>query len=151
MKPSQKQIDKFLAQKKIALAGYSRSHKKFGNLAYRTLSQNGYDVIPINPNGGVVSGSEKNICANVKQLPDDVNAILIIVHKEKSAKIVEEAKSKGIENIWVQQMCENQELKTMAKDDVKMILGQCILLHVNPKGIHKFHRNMAGLFGLLPK
>lgn len=151
MKPTQKQIDQFLGHNHIALAGYSNNPRKFGHLVYRTLTQNGYQVEAINPKGGVIIGSEKPIYTSVMQLPGDIKALLVVTKQDQTLKVLQDAQQKGIGHIWIQQMSETPELKSLAKEDPQLIVGQCILMYVNPKGIHKFHHFLAGLFGLLPR
>src|SRR5262245_42221723 len=49
-------INEFVSQPALALMGMSRSGKKFGNLAYRTLVSNGYRVYPIHPEATTIAG-----------------------------------------------------------------------------------------------
>ena len=38
----------------VAVVGASRDRRKFGNKAVRAFLHRGYDVVPINPAGGVI-------------------------------------------------------------------------------------------------
>ncbi|MFO8000069.1 MAG: CoA-binding protein [Marinilabilia sp.] len=151
MKPSKSQIDQFLAHQHIAMAGYSHNPKKFGHEVFRTLTEKGYDIEAVNPKGGRVNGSGKEVFTHVDQLPDDLNALLVVTKKDQSLKIVQDARKKGIAHIWVQQMSACPDLKAMAANDPGIIIGQCIMMHAKPSGIHKFHHFLSGLFGLLPR
>ncbi len=151
MKPSKSQIDQFLTHQRIAVAGYSHNPKKFGHVVFSTLTKKGYDMEAVNPKGGRVNGSGKEIFTHVDQLPDDVNALVVITKKDQSFKIVQDARKKGIAHIWVQQMSAGPELKALAAEDPGIITGQCILMYAKPSGIHKFHHFLSGLFGLLPR
>ncbi|MCU0414888.1 MAG: CoA-binding protein, partial [Ignavibacteriaceae bacterium] len=46
---SKKIVEDFLAQKKIAIVGVSRTKTKFGNTIYKELKQKNYDVYAVNP------------------------------------------------------------------------------------------------------
>lgn len=46
----------FLAQKRIAVAGVSRSGAAAANAVYKKLRDSGYEVFPVNPNADKVEG-----------------------------------------------------------------------------------------------
>ena len=57
MSTLQQKVDDFLAQKRIAVAGVSRtSQNEAANLVYRKLRDAGYQVFPINPNAETAEG-----------------------------------------------------------------------------------------------
>lgn len=147
---TQKQITDFLANTPIAMAGVSRNKKKFGFKAFKELREKGLDLIPVNPHADEID----NIPAfkKVEDLPDNVNALLIFTKKDQTASIVKTAKEKGIKHIWIQQMSQTPEaLEEANSEDINLIFKQCIMMHHGAHSIHKFHRNIKGLFGTLPK
>jgi uncharacterized protein len=149
MKTTKKQIDDFLSRPIIAMAGYSRNPKKFGGSVYNTLVEKGYNILPVNPAGGLTDRGDR-IYENLAELPENVNAVLIMTKPEVSTDLVKQAIDKGITHLWVQQFSENEEVKEMLKSQPNAITGQCILMHTNPSGIHKVHRWLAEVFGFLP-
>ena len=48
--------EEFLVQKRIAVAGVSRSSGEAANLVYRRLRDRGYTVFAVNPNAETVEG-----------------------------------------------------------------------------------------------
>ena len=44
-----RQIDDFLALKRIAVVGVSHEPKDFSRLLFRELKQRGYDLVPVHP------------------------------------------------------------------------------------------------------
>ena len=57
MPPMKAPVEDFLAQKRIAVAGVSRSDKAApANLIYRKLRDTGHQVFPVNPNAEKVEG-----------------------------------------------------------------------------------------------
>lgn len=143
-------IDGFLNQKHIALAGYSRNPKKFGHDVYKTLKEKGYSIHPVNPAGGTAPGGE-TIHQSLETLPPEVGALLIMTKPEVAPQVAEQALARGINRLWIQQMSGSKALeKVFDGKPVDLVYNRCILLHANPKGIHKFHRMILGLFGRLP-
>jgi predicted CoA-binding protein len=142
-------IDEFYQTKNIAVVGASAKKRKFGNDVITELTQRNYNVFVLHPEAEMIEGFK--CFRSVADLPEEVGAIHISVNKNKTNKIVSEAKQKGIKNIWVQQMSENAETLSFA-EDCNLITGQCVLMHLEPvKGVHKFHRSIKKFFGKLPK
>jgi uncharacterized protein len=144
------QIEQFLANEPIAMAGVSRNPKKFGRVAYEELTRKGLNLIPVNPNMEAINGT--TCYANISALPENVNSLLIMTKKDQTAKVVEAALAKGIKNIWIQQSSDTPEAMDLLKGtDINIITKQCILMHHKPDSFHKFHRNLKRFFGGLPK
>lgn len=143
-------IESFLSQPAIAVAGVSSQKNKFGNQVYQSLKSNGYQVYALNPKA--VSNPEIDFKKNLDELPSEVKALLILTRPENSQQWVEQAIKKGYSHIWIQQGCHTAESLETAKNTLPgTIHGECILMHTNPKGIHAFHRFLRKLFGGMPK
>ncbi len=147
---TKRQIEQFLANEPIAMAGVSRNPKKFGRLAFDELTRKGLRILPINPNIDSINGT--TCYADVNHLPADVASIIILTKKDQTAKVVQDALARGIKNIWIQQSSDTPEsLELLKGKDVNLITKQCILMHHKPNGFHKFHRSIKQFFGGLPK
>ena len=145
-----KQINEFLDSQPIALVGVSRNPKKFGYTAFKELKEKGMNIIPVNPKADQIMGEKAY--PNVKLLPSDVKGIIVFTKKEKTASIIQEAKEKGIKQIWIQQMADSKEaLDELKGSDINYITGECILMHYKPHSIHKFHKAISRFFGRFPK
>ena len=145
-----KQIEEFLASEPIAMAGVSRNPKKFGFAAFKELKEKGMNVIPVNPYATEIHGSKAY--PDIKALPAEVKALIIMTNKAKTAGVVREAKEKGIKHIWIQQMADSKEAaKELENSDINLITGECILMYYKPHSIHKFHRAIKKFFGRFPK
>ncbi|HTX88055.1 MAG TPA: CoA-binding protein [Bacteroidales bacterium] len=151
MKTSRKSIDRFLAPKKLAIAGVSRDPKKFGYTVFNELRQKGFDVVPVNPNAEMIDTVP--CYKSIESLPEGTDRLLIVTHKRETDGVLREAVRKGIRNIWIQQMSDTQEsLEYAAASGLELVSGQCILMWADPvKSIHRFHRTIKSFFGLLPK
>jgi len=151
MKTTKASIDSFLSTHKIAIAGVSRDPKKFGFHVFKQLKEKGFEVYPINPGADNIAGTP--CFRSVSALPLNVHSLVVLTPKKQTKDVVSEAMAKGIDNIWIQQMCETPEAIELTKaHPVNLITKECILMHTDPvTGIHKFHRTIRKLFGLYPR
>ncbi len=145
-----RQIEEFLGSEPIAMAGVSRNPKKFGFAAFRELKEKGMNIIPVNPHAEEIHGSK--VYHDIKSLPDDVRALIVMTGKDQTAGVIREAREKGIRQIWVQQMAESKEaLKELEGSGLNFITKECILMHYKPHSIHKFHAAIRKLFRTFPR
>jgi uncharacterized protein len=145
-----KQINDFIESQPIALVGVSRNPKKFGYTAFKELKEKGMNIVPVNPAADEILGVKSY--SNVTMLPSDIQSIIIMTKKDKTASVVRDAKEKGIKQIWIQQMAESKEaLAELSDSNINFITGECILMHYKPHSIHKFHGNLKKFFRTFPK
>ena len=139
-----------MACKKFAIAGVSRNKHKFGNTIFRELKKKNLDIVPVSPN---MDNFEGDRCyPSVKDLPSDVEALVIVTKPEVSLSILKEAINKDIKNIFLQQGAHNKEIFEYAESNgVNLICKHCILMFAGPTGIHKFHERFSKFFGFYPK
>lgn len=148
---SKENIDAFLAQQHVAVAGYSRNPKKFGTILFNTLRQKGYQMYAVNPAGGTTAEGQP-VYPDVAALPAHVRALVVVTKPEVSEGVLDQALQQGIDNVWIQQMSENKQvLERLGQSTINHVSGCCILMHASPTGFHKFHRWIAGVFGRLPR
>ena len=144
-------IEQFLATKKIAVAGVSGNKKKFGYVIFDELRQKGFDICPINPKLDEVEGIK--CYKSVTEIPTDYEKLFIVTPKTETDTIIKQAAEKGIKHIWVQQMSNTKETNQIAQsNNIDLIDKECIFMFAEPvKSVHKFHRAIWKIFGLLPK
>jgi predicted CoA-binding protein len=107
-------------------------------------------IIPVNPKATEIMG-EKSY-PNVKELPEEVQGIIVFTKKEITASVIRDAKEKGIKQIWIQQMADSKEAIEELKDSgINFITGECIFMYYKPHSIHKFHKTLKKFFGRFPK
>ena len=145
-----KQIQEFIASEPIAMAGVSRNPKKFGFAAFRELKEKGMKIIPVNPHATEIHGVK--VFPDIKSLPEEVKGLIIMTNKKQTPGVIQEAKEKGIKQIWIQQMAENSEaLRALEDSGINYITKECILMHYKPHGIHKFHAAIRKFFRTYPR
>lgn len=142
-------IDNFINSKKIAVAGMSRTGKKFGNMAVKELKNKGYEIFPVHPEAKQIDGL--TCYPNLKSLSGKVDGVWISVPAKNVPSVLEEAAQIGLKNIWVQQGAWSTEVQEKI-DELKLpvVSKKCILMYAPPvKSVHKFHRTIVGIFGRL--
>jgi predicted CoA-binding protein len=146
---SQAHIDGFLKAHAMAIAGLSRTGRKFGNIAHKTLMSKGYSLYPIHPDIQELNGLK--CYADVTELPDDIENLLLVVPPLQSELLVKQIPESPIKRVWMQQGAESHTaIKFCHEHNIQVVHGCCILMHAQPQGIHKFHHLLSGLFGKLP-
>jgi predicted CoA-binding protein len=90
----------FLANKRVAVTGVSRTPKTHGsNTVYRRLRERGYDVFAVNPNAAEVEGDRSY--PDLKSIPGGVEAVVIGTRPERAEATVRECAELGIEHVWM--------------------------------------------------
>lgn len=148
---TQKSINDFLVQKKLALIGISRSGKKFGNMIFKELKSKGYQIFPINPNVETIQG--EHCYPSLKALTERVGGVIVVVPPVQTEKIVYDVASAGIKQVWMQQGSESKSAIQFCKENgISVVEGECILMFAKPiKFFHRMHRGIWKLLGKYPK
>jgi uncharacterized protein len=90
----------FLANKRIAVTGVSRTPKGHGsNLVYQRLRERGYQVFAVNPNAHEVEGDR--CYQDLKSIPGGVQAVVIGTRPEIAEDTMQECAELGIEHVWM--------------------------------------------------
>jgi predicted CoA-binding protein len=142
-------IEQFVQEKRVAVAGVSRSGKKFGNTVAAELKQRGYQVFIVHPEAKEIDG---DVCyPNLAALQGKVDSVVICVSPRQAASVIRDAAAAGITKVWLQQGAQSNEALAAAKEaGVTPITGKCILMYAPPvKSIHGFHRTINKIFGQL--
>jgi len=142
-------IQEFIDGKRIALAGASRTGKKFGNSAYKELKAREYEVYLVHPEAQEIEG--ETCYPNLASLPSKVDGVLVCLPPNQGSTVLREAADLGIRNIWLQQGADSPELLSLGRElDLNLVSGKCILMYAPPvRSIHRFHRGFVKLIGQL--
>jgi predicted CoA-binding protein len=90
----------FLANKRVAVTGVSRTPKTHGsNNVYRRLKDRGYEVFAVNPNADTVEGDPSY--HDLKSIPGGVEAVVIGTRHEIAEKTMRECAELGIKQVWM--------------------------------------------------
>ena len=90
----------FLANKRVAVTGVSRTPKTHGsNNVYRRLKDRGYEVFAVNPNADTVEDDPSY--QDLKSIPGGVEAVVIGTRPEIAEKTMRECAELGIKQVWM--------------------------------------------------
>ena len=139
-KNSRETIDRFLAQRKLALVGMSRGGRKFGNTIFRELTAKGYSRVP-GASGGAEIGGER-CWPRLADLPEPVGGVVIVVPPAQTERVVADAARAGVPRVWMQQGSESDAaVRACEAAGIEVVRGECILMFAEPAGaVHRFHR-----------
>src|SRR5438093_1975462 len=90
----------FLANKRVAVTGVSRTPKTHGsNTIYRRLRGRGYEVFAVNPNAEQVEGDRAY--KDLTSIPGGVDAVVIGTRPERAEDTMHECADLGIKHVWM--------------------------------------------------
>jgi len=99
--------------KVVAVIGASSDRRKFGNRALRAFLQQGYTVIPINPNEREVEGLQTY--ASVLDVPGVIDMASFYVQPEVGERVIDEVARNGIPEVWLNPGAESDALIERAR------------------------------------
>jgi len=151
MKPTQESVNRFLAQKPLAVVGVSRTEMKFSHAAFLELKTKGYPVYPVNPNAQTIG--DDRCYPDIESIPEKVGGVIVMVPAPEVLDVVKQAERAGVKDVWIQQGLKVPDAVSYCESNgINVVAGQCILMHAEPVGsFHKFHKVLWKLLGLHPK
>ena len=112
--------------KVVAVIGASSNRNKFGNRAVRAFRQQGYTVVPINPNETEVEGLPAY--RSVLDVPGTIDMASFYVPPDIGEQVIAEIAQKGIAEVWLNPGAESDELIARAKAlDIQPIVACSII------------------------
>jgi predicted CoA-binding protein len=90
----------FLAHKRVAVTGVSRTPKTHGsNNVYKRFRERGYEVFAVNPNASEVEGDRSY--PDLKSIPGGVEAVVIATRPAIAEDTMRECAELGIKHVWM--------------------------------------------------
>lgn len=118
---------KDMLDKKVwAVIGASPSKDKFGYKIYKILKDNDYKVYPVNPGYEDINGDK--CYKSIEDLPEVPDVIDFVVPPKISLLALDEAKEKGVKNVWFQPGTFNEGVIKKAKENDFNIVEDCVLV-----------------------
>ena len=151
------QVDEFLAQKRIAVAGVSRdhSHHPVGDLIYQRLKKTGHEVIPVNPHMQSYEG--ERCYPDLQSIPGGVDGVVIVTRPEVTERIVQDCTDAGVRRVWIHKsMPKGSSVSAKAVEHcrqhgISVIAGACPMMYGEGADLaHRCMRVILKLTGGLP-
>ena len=148
-------IDGFLAQKRIAMVGVSRSPRDFSRMLFRAFQKHGYDMVPVNPRADEVEG----IAAfeRIGGVNPPVPAALLMTSRKDCEALLAECAAAGVKWVWLYGF-NGPSSGTKAAEDfcekngMTLVPGYCPMMFLPKAGpLHGSHRLFLRVIGKLPQ
>lgn len=147
----------FLSQRRIAVAGVSRTRKDAANLIYNKLKGAGHQVFAVNPKADVVEGDR--CYPDLKSIPGGVDAVVIATGPKATEDVVRQCVAAGVTRVWMHEslMASGTSVSPEAVElcrahDVAVIAGGCPMMFCEPVDFgHTCMRWMMRVTGKLPR
>ena len=137
----QERVHDFLAQKRIAVCGLSRTKDSGAGAIYLKLRTEGYQVFPIHPSAEALHGDK--CYPNLGAIPGGVDAVFIMNSPDISERLVDEAANLGIKRVWMH----NNAIAPSSVSEAAVLRGQaagmtviaagCPMMFLKPDFAHK--------------
>lgn len=154
MRPLPAAVAAFLAGKRFAVAGVSRSGDQPANAIFRRLRDSGYEVVPINPNATALEGTP--CYPDLASVPGNVDGLMVVTHPSVAADLVRQAAARGIRQIWFHRSfgagsVSDEALQACAELGIRPIAGGCPLMYCAPVDVaHRCFRWWLARSGRVP-
>jgi hypothetical protein len=120
------QIREILSLNKVVVIGMSKNSSKAAHYVPKYLSDNGYDVIPVNPSSDKIL--DKKCYDSILDIDDPVDIIDIFRPSDQVLPFVKDAVQKKPKVIWLQEGIHNSEAEELAKSHgIKVVFNRCML------------------------
>jgi predicted CoA-binding protein len=155
-KSSLQAIQEFLAQKRIAMVGVSRSPKDFSAMLFEDLCRRGYDMVAVNPAAPTVLGRPSY--ARVQDIQPAVQGALLMTSAAATPAVVADCAEAGIRRIWMyraagQGAVDEKAVASCREQGIQVIPGECPYMFLTPSAgfVHSAHGFLLKLTGNYPR
>ena len=120
------EIKDIFALKKIAVVGMSRHPIKASHFVPKYLSEQGFDITPVNPTANEILG--KKCYPAVSSIQQAIDVIDIFRPSDQVLSVIQDAIKKKPKVIWLQEGIHNLEAEELArKHGIKVVYNRCML------------------------
>ena len=120
------EIREILSLKRVAVVGMSKNDYKAAHYVPKYLSENGFDIVPINPTTDEILG--KKCYDSISDVEGDIDVLDVFRPSDLVLPVVQEAIKKKPKVIWLQEGIHNLQAEELArKNGIKIVFNRCML------------------------
>ena len=120
------EIKDIFALKKIAVVGMSRHPIKASHFVPKYLSEQGFDITPVNPTANEILG--KKCYPAVSSIQQAIDVIDIFRPSDQVLSVIQDAIKKKPKVIWLQEGIHNEEAENLAREHgIDIVFNRCML------------------------
>lgn len=143
MAKNKRDIDAFLALKRIAIIGVSRRKASYSRLVFHAFKERGFDVVPVNPAAAEIDGAR--CYSSLSEVRPEPESALILTPPETYAALAGECRRAGVAAVWFRQ-------KAAPVEGLVTVEDECPVMWLRGAGwIHLLHRKWRAWTGSLPQ
>jgi len=141
------EIRDILSLRHVVVVGMSKNDYKAAHYVPKYLSENGFDITPVNPTTDEILGKKcysgfditpvnpttdeilgKKCYSTISDVVDDIDIVDVFRPSDLVLPVVKEAIKKNPKVIWLQEGIHNPEAEDMArKKGIKVVFNRCML------------------------
>jgi len=123
---SDEQIKKIYALKNIAVVGMSKNPEKAAHYVPKYLTEQGYNIIPVNPTADEILG--KKCYPSLLDIPVPIDIVDVFRPSDQVKSVVEEAIKIKPKVVWLQEGIHDPEAESLAKKaGIDVVFNRCML------------------------
>ena len=123
---SDEQIKQILSYKNVAVIGMSKNESKAAHYVPKYLSENGFEITPVNPTTDEILG--KKCFSNVSEINSSIDIVDIFRPSEEVLPFVKDAIKIKPKVIWLQLGIHNSEAEKLAQEaGIDVVFNKCML------------------------
>ena len=123
---SDEQIKEIFSLKNVAVIGMSKNQGKAAHYVPKYLSENGYDITPVNPTTDEIL--DKKCYPSVDKIDKPIDIVDVFRPSDQVLPVVQEAIKIKPKVIWLQEGIHNPEAEELArKEGIKVVFNRCML------------------------
>ena len=120
------EIKQIFSLKNVAVIGLSKNQEKAAHFVPKYLSQNGYNIIPVNPTADKIL--DKKCYPSVEDVLEPIDIVDVFRPSDQVLPVVQQAIKKKPKVIWLQEGIHNAEAEELArKEGIKVVFNRCML------------------------
>jgi predicted CoA-binding protein len=138
-------VEGFLALKRIAMVGVSRDSKDFSRHLFREMCSRGYDMVPVNWMATEIDDRESFQC--LQAVKPAVEGVLIMTPAHETIRVVRDCAETGIQKVWIYRAggtgAVSEEAIAFCKENaIQVVEGHCPFMFFRgtafPHRVHGF-------------
>jgi hypothetical protein len=119
-------IRKIFSLKNVAVVGMSKNEGKAAHYVPKYLSQQGYNIMPINPTADQIL--ERKSYHSIEEVDQPIDIVDVFRPSDQVLPVVQQAIKKKPKVIWLQEGIHNAEAEELAqKAGIQVVFNRCML------------------------
>ncbi len=123
---SDDEIKQIFTLKNVAVVGMSKNPEKAAHYVPKYLSEQGYNIMPINPTTNEILN--KKSYPSVTDIEQPIDIVDVFRPSDQVLPVVKDAIKMKPKVIWLQEGIHNEEAEELArKEGIKVVFNRCML------------------------